>query len=185
MSTYTYSLQIMKELEKTLTGIDDQSCEELIDHIINARRIFVAGMGRSRLMLQAFAMRLMHLGLTVYVVGEIVTPAIGTGDLLMIGSGSGETESLVFAAQKAQPLGASIALVTIFPDSSIGRIADVMLKIKAPTSKLDTEYSSIQPGASCFEQSMLLVLDAFVLKIADRLALNANESLKLRHANLE
>ena len=59
-------------------------------------------------------MRLMHMGKQVYVVGEIVTPSIQQGDLLLIVSGSGETESLVAMAKKAKRLGATIATVTIF-----------------------------------------------------------------------
>lgn len=37
----------------------------------------------------------MHLGLQVYVVDDVTTPAIKTEDLLIIGSASGNTKSLV------------------------------------------------------------------------------------------
>ena len=120
------------------------------------------------------------MGLTVYVMGEVVTPAIREGDLLLIGSGSGETDSLVAAAKRAKAFGANLALITIFPDSSIGRIADEVVRINAPTSKAETSFVSIQPGGSCFEQSMLLLLDAFVIRIAETLRLNAEENLRLR-----
>jgi len=180
-----YSLKIVEELRTTLSGVDPETCEALISRIINAKRVFVAAAGRSALAIKAFAMRLMHLGFTVYVMGEIVTPAIREGDLLLIGSGSGETDSLVAAAKRAKLFGADLALITIMPDSSIGRIADVVVRISAPTSKADTGFVSIQPGGSCFEQSMLLLLDAFVLRIAELLKLDADENLRLRHANLE
>jgi len=185
MNLNEYSLQIVKELEKTLDGVDAGIGEEFSDRIIKAKRIFVAGAGRSQLMLRGLAMRLMHLGLTSYVMGETVTPAIEKGDLLIIGSGSGETASLVKAAEKAKNLGVDLALITIFPNSSIGRMADIVLRVKAPTSKADSEFTSMQPGGSCFEQSMLLICDAFVLRIAEKLQLDANDNLKLRHANLE
>jgi len=167
-----------------LSGVAPETCEALISRIINAKRIFVVAAGRSALTVKAFAMRLMHLGFMVYVMGEIVTPAIRKGDLLLIGSGSGETDSLVAAARRAKSFGADLALVTIMPDSSIGRIADVVVRISAPTSKEDTGFVSIQPGGSCFEQSMLL-LNAFVLRIVELLKLDADENLRLRHANLE
>lgn len=185
MTIREYSIEILKELENTLRGVDDGVADKMIDEVIGAKRIFVAGAGRSLLMLKGFAMRLMHLGFTAYVVGETVTPAIQKGDLLIVGSGSGETASLVKTAEKAKSLGVRIALVTIFPHSSIGKLADTVLAVNAPTSKADTPFKSIQPGGSCFEQSMLLLYDACILKISEKLGLNANENLKLRHANLE
>lgn len=185
MNAREYSLKIVEELRTTLSGVDPEACEALISRIIGAKRVFVAAAGRSALSIKAFAMRLMHLGLTVYVMGEIVTPAIREGDLLLIGSGSGETDSLVAAARRAKAFGADLALITIMPGSSIGKIADAVVRISAPTSKADTGFVSIQPGGSCFEQSMLLLLDAFVLRIAELLKLDADENLRLRHANLE
>jgi len=185
MNACEYSLQIVEELKKTLSGVDPVACEALISRIIKAKRVFFAAAGRSALSIRAFAMRLMHLGLTVYVMGEIVTPAIGEGDLLIIGSGSGETDSLLAAAKRAKSFGAELALVTIFPESSIGKLADEVVRISAPTSKVASNFTSIQPGGSCFEQSMLLLLDAFVIRIAETLNLDAEANLKLRHANLE
>jgi 6-phospho-3-hexuloisomerase len=185
MNACEYSLKIVEELKKTLSGVDPVACEALVARIVKANRVFVAAAGRSALSIKAFAMRLMHLGLTVYVMGEIVTPAIRPGDILLIGSGSGETDSLVAAARKAKSFGADLALITIIPDSSIGRIADEVVRISAPTSKADTGFVSIQPGGSCFEQSMLLLLDACVIRVAETLKLDAEENLKLRHANLE
>ena len=185
MNACEYSLQIAEELKKTLSGVDAASVEAMIARIVKAKRVFVAAAGRSALAIKAFAMRLMHLGLQVYVMGEIVTPAIKEGDLLLIGSGSGETGSLVTAAKRAKAFGAELALITIFPESSIGSIADEVVCISAPTSKADTGFVSIQPGGSCFEQSMLLLLDACVIRVAEALQLNAEENLKLRHANLE
>jgi len=185
MNALEYSFKIVEELKKTLSGVDPEACEALISHIIKAKRVFVAAAGRSALSIKAFAMRLMHLGLTVYVMGEVVTPAIGQGDLLLIGSGSGETDSLVAAAKKAKAYGADLALITIMPESSIGKIADEVVRISAPTSKADTGFVSIQPGGSCFEQSMLLLLDACVIRIAELCKLDAEANLRLRHANLE
>ena len=69
-------------------------------------RIFVAGAGRSGLCMRAFGMRLMHLGKTVYVVGETTTPSIAATDLLILGSGSGRTASLLAMAEQAQRRGA-------------------------------------------------------------------------------
>jgi 6-phospho-3-hexuloisomerase len=178
--------KIIEELDTVLSGIDSESIEALIDQILNAERIFLAGAGRSGLMIKAAAMRLMHLGLQVFVVGETVTPAITKKDLLIIGSGSGETASLVSMAQKASAIGAAIGLITIFPDSSIGRMASSIIEIAAPTPKSDKvqAFKSIQPMGSLFEQSMLLTLDSMIISIMDKLD-NNSDGMFVRHANLE
>ena len=84
--------KVEAEIKKVLSGIKAKDTEKLIDHILNAKNIFIVGQGRSGLMGRAFAMRLMHLGLRAYVVGEIVTPAIQGGDFLIAISGSGENQ---------------------------------------------------------------------------------------------
>ena len=178
--------QILTELDRTLSGIDSGSMDILQNLILSAKRVYIAGAGRSGLMARGFAMRLMHMGITAYVVGEIITPAIGKGDLLLIASGSGETASLVSMAKKARSLGAKLALVTIFPESTIGKMADASLKIPAPTPKssLENSAASIQPMGSLFEQSLMLTLDTLVMMLMEKLNLTSDEMFKM-HANLE
>ena len=133
-------------------------------------------------------MRLMHLGYTAYVVGEIVTPAIGEGDLLIIGSGSGETGSLVLMAEKAKQCGAKLALFTIYPESSIGKKADIVIRIPGVTAKSDIDrgVASIQPGGNLFEQTLLLLGDSIVIRIIHKGGFKSdNASMMRRHANLE
>lgn len=178
--------QVLSELSRTLSDISDESMQALSDLLIASKRVYIAGAGRSGLMARGFAMRLMHMGFSAYVVGEIVTPAIGAGDVLLIASGSGETGSLVNMAKKARSLGAKVALVTIFPESTIGQLADVALKIPAPTPKSDLENTaaSIQPMGSLFEQSLMLTFDILVLIIMEKLGKTSDEMFRL-HANLE
>ena len=86
---------ILQELTENEKRVSQDEMEKFADAILKADRIFVAGAGRSGFVARAFANRLMHMGLTVFFVGEPTTPAIKAGDLLVIGSGSGETGSLV------------------------------------------------------------------------------------------
>lgn len=182
------SVLIAQELQENLSRIDAASAKQLMDAILSKKRVFVAGCGRSLLMMRAFAMRLMHLGLVSYVVGETVTPAIEPDDLLIIGSGSGETGSLVNMAKKAKAVGASLCLITIYPTSTIGSLADLVVHIPGTTSKSQkaTGVKSIQPGGNMFEQCLLLYTDALVLTLAEYSALGlTDESMMKRHANLE
>ena len=103
--------EILEELTENAKHISSSSLEKFADEIIKARHIFVAGAGRSGFVARGFANRLMHLGLEVFFVGEPTTPAIEVKDLLIISSGSGETDSLVVMANKAREAGASVVTV--------------------------------------------------------------------------
>jgi 6-phospho-3-hexuloisomerase len=186
MNTTEYALAVVKELETTLGQVSSEQGEELTDCILKAGKILVAGAGRSGFAVKAFAMRLMHMGLETYVVGETVTPNLEAADLFVVGSGSGETGSLVAMAAKAKKIGATVALVTIRPESSIGRIADVVVGIPAPTPKAEVSasFKSIQPMGSLFEQSLLLFLDAVVLRLMEKRG-HSSDTMFTRHANLE
>ncbi|MBQ16737.1 MAG: 6-phospho-3-hexuloisomerase [Planctomycetaceae bacterium] len=186
MSVAERAARIAEEIGATVRRVDDEAASRLVEALAETPRVFVAGAGRSGCAVRAFAMRLAHLGLSAHVVGETTTAALAAGDLLVVGSGSGSTGSMVAIAQKAAALGGRIALVTIREGSPIGELAEIQLCVPAPTPKLDgpDEASSIQPMGSLFEQSLLVVLDAVVLGLMDRLASDPGTMFS-RHANLE
>ncbi|MFA7428341.1 MAG: 6-phospho-3-hexuloisomerase, partial [Mesotoga sp.] len=68
---------VIDEIKSVLAGVTDESIEELSGSILEAKRVFLFAMGRSGLAIKAFAMRLMHLGLKVHVVGEVTSPSLG------------------------------------------------------------------------------------------------------------
>lgn len=180
--------KIAEELVHNLEQISSKETSALIDALLHARTIFFAGCGRSLLMIRCFAMRMMHMGLPVYVVGETVTPAIQPGDLLVIGSGSGQTASLQMMALKAKQLNVSIALLTIDPLSEIAKLADFLVVIPGTSGKMQGKGTtqSIQPGGNLFEQTIMLLGDSISLCVAERLGLKLNDDMIMkRHANLE
>ncbi|NJJ39248.1 6-phospho-3-hexuloisomerase [Paenibacillus apii] len=185
MNTVQYAEEIINELQRSVSRLPVQEAEELAERVLRAKRIFLAGAGRSGLMGRAFAMRLMHAGKEAYVVGETVTPGIAEGDLLILGSGSGETQSLIAMAQKAKALGAGVAVVTINPESTIGRLADDTVKLPgAPKDQAAGSGSTIQPMASLFEQTLLLFYDAVILRLMDKTG-QTTTLMFGKHANLE
>ena len=186
MNIQAYISEILDELGETVEHVCNDSAEELADAILAAQTVFVAGVGRSGLAMKSFAMRLMHMGFDAYVVGETVTPSITDKDVLLVGSGSGSTSSLVVNASKADAIGATICLITIDEDSPIAQVADAVLTIPAPSPKVnrDLGFRSVQPMGSLFEQSLLLTLDAVVLLLMEK-AGKTPESMFTRHANLE
>ena len=104
---------ILKELQDATFKIEEEQIENVLKLIAPDKKIFLTGKGRSGLAAKGFANRLMHLGFQAYVIGEISTPHTKAGDLLIITSGSGETDALVSIAKKAKESGLYLGLVTI------------------------------------------------------------------------
>ncbi|HEY0208085.1 6-phospho-3-hexuloisomerase [Acerihabitans sp.] len=187
MAHCQYLLSIIKELSEDALQVDGASVDKLCDVTLNAGRVFVAGAGRSGFAARAFANRLMHLGFTVYFVGEPTTPSIQKNDLLVIGSGSGETASLVSMAQKAHKQQAKIATLTIFPEHTIGALSSVCVKIPGVTAKseeLSQKADSVQPSGSSFEQLSWLIYDSVIIKLKE-IKQQTDAQMYCRHANLE
>jgi 6-phospho-3-hexuloisomerase len=181
-----HSSEIISEIDKTIKKIDDISVSKVIEKIISDKRIFVAGAGRTGLVMRSFAMRLMHLGFRVYLIGDITTPSIDEEDILLIGSGSGNTSSLINISKKAKEIGVNTILLTIDPSSIIGRLASIKTCIPAPSPKLETknDYHSLQPMGSLFEQSLMIVLDTIIWMLMDKMEVDSKIMFK-NHANLE
>jgi len=178
---------ILRELETCLGAIHPESLDRALEEMSAAKRLFLAGCGRSGLAIRGFAMRLMHMGLNVHVVGETSTPAIHADDCLVIGSGSGRTASLVAMAGKAREIGAKIVLFTIDPKSPIAQRADVVVVIPSPSPKAQTSApapNSIQPMGTLFEQSLYLTFDALVVALMRERGVTSDQMFA-RHANLE
>ena len=138
------------------------------------------------MMSRTIGMRLMQMGLESYIIGDTITPGIYEKDLLIAGSGSGETMTTVNVAKRAKEQGAKIALITAHPESSLGKIADLSVKIPCPTKlHLNGEYKSIQPMSNLFEQSLLLFFDCIsIIIIQEKIKVTEKEMWRL-HANLE
>ncbi|NLP22473.1 MAG: 6-phospho-3-hexuloisomerase [Erysipelotrichaceae bacterium] len=177
---------IINELDTTLNSINEKDADAFVKLVDEANEVFCAGAGRSGFQVKGFAMRLMHMGVNSYVVGETCTPNITDEGLLVICSGSGETKSLVNHATKAKEVGAKIALITINPQSTIGKMADVVVEISAPSPKSAKEgqIKSIQPMGSLFEQSEGLFMDIAILKLME-IKNMTSETMFGRHANME
>lgn len=179
---------ILGELSSLFSRVDGGQVERLAAALRdNQGALFVAGAGRSGLLLRCFAMRMMHMGFATHMLGDVTTPAAKAGDILLIGSGSGETGSLATLADKAKRLGVTVALVTANPDSTIAGLADLVVAVPAPTPKAHGELDSVaseQPMGNLFEQGMFLLLDALVVFLMDQTGISSERMFE-RHANLE
>lgn len=179
--------QVLDEVGRCVHLVSSESLAQAVMLMERAPRIFVAGAGRSGLCMQALAMRLMHLGKPTFVVGETTTPSITDGDLLILGSGSGKTASLLPNAEQARRHGAAILLFTADETAPLAALANFCLLIPAPLAA-DREKKganqSVQPLGTLFEQSLLLLGDSLVLGLMERMDVDESQ-MALRHANLQ
>ncbi|MHB9024195.1 MAG: 6-phospho-3-hexuloisomerase [Armatimonadota bacterium] len=180
------ALQLVDEVGEVIRRVKPGEVERLAEAIIRCRRLFLDGRGRSGLMMRAFAIRLTHLDIHCHVVGESTTPALRTGDLLLVGSGSGETFTPLLTAQTAKMAGGTIAVLTSRPESSMAQLANLVVVIPAPVreeSAVETTHT-IQPMGSLFEQALFILLDTIVLLLKARLQRD-DQMMMARHTNLE
>jgi 6-phospho-3-hexuloisomerase len=175
---------IFNELERTLAAVSEVEIDVSQRIILAAKRLFVTGAGRSGLALKMAAMRLMHLGLVVHVVGEVTAPAIGPDDLLLVASGSGTTAGAVHAAEVALKAGAQVLVLTTAPASKLAGLAQQVMVIPAAAKQDHGGMKSEQYAGALFEQSVLLVMDAMFQGMWHQRGESA-EQLWKRHANLE
>ncbi len=197
-----YEYEAMKEIaafiERSIEELDRREVEKFSEKLVEIYRkgakVLVMGAGRSGLVGRAFAMRLMHMGFQSYVLGDTITPSISAGDVAIAISGSGRTELIVTAAKVAKKVGAEVLAVTSYPDSPLGEIADIVLRIPGRTKLAEEKdyfarqilglHEPLAPLGTLFEDTAMVVLDGIIGGLMHRL--NKSESdLKSKHANIE
>ncbi|MEM2258586.1 MAG: 6-phospho-3-hexuloisomerase [Candidatus Thermoplasmatota archaeon] len=170
---------ISNEAKRIVEEVEEKKIEEMIKYFFEAKNIFVYGAGRSGLVGKAFAIRLVHLGFSTFVIGETITVPVKKGDLVVLISGSGETIPVTMTAEIARRLGAKIISITANPDSHIARFGDVVIVLKEKERNKE-----LAPLGTVFEASAWIFLDAVVAELMAKKGEN-EESMKRRHATLE
>jgi 6-phospho-3-hexuloisomerase len=170
--------QMAATITKTADMLDQDQMAAFFQEMLSAKRVYVAGAGRSGFIAKAFGLRLMHLGLEVYIVGETITPAFRSGDTLVVFSGSGETHSMVSICGTAKELGGMICLITASQDSKMSRMADCVVnlgditgyyrkdknsfEIRQLTGKYRSVITAFAPLGTLFETLALIFSDAVI-----------------------
>lgn len=189
-------LLMASKIRSIANKISDTDIERFIYELLSAKRIYVMGAGRSGLVAKAFAMRLMHLGLQAYVVGETITPALNRGDVIVVFSGSGRTKTVADIAETGKEIGAHICLITSNADSRIGKISDSIVIIEHQRDDVDDdaaefeirqmmgEHKSFAPLGTLFETASMIFGDAVISRLME-ITKTDESALKNRHANIE
>lgn len=168
---------IGSEVSRVLEHIDPKAFEAFC-RLFNdqTRRWFFTGQGRSGLVAEMAAMRIMHLGFETHVLGEATAPSVRHGDGLFIISNSGRTPISATFAEIGQAEGATVALLTANPSSPLTAMADATLTLSSARTE--------QFGGSLFEQASLIAMDAVVLEIASGDS-GAYQRMRNRHTNMQ
>jgi len=186
---------IVVNLNDIIGRLDREAIKATIQKILEGDKIFVMGAGRSGLVAKAFAMRLMHLGFSAYVVGETTTPAVQPQDVVIAISGSGETHSIADLGKIVKDIGSTLITVTSKKESTLGRISDIAMILPSKTKNdLDEggylernmrgDYKNLPPLGTSFEITSLIFLDSIIAQLI-RLTGASEAELKSRHTNIE
>ena len=175
----------LADLGEVFTALPDGVAEPLIEAILSARRIAVYGAGREGLAIKGFAMRLFHMGRDVHVVGDMTTPPVGPGDLLIVTTGQGELPTAEALVDIARAAGARTAVITAEPDGRTSRKVDIRIVIPAQTMANDRGARvSVLPMGSLFEFAEAIFFELVILELRARTGETA-ETMRSRHTNLE
>ena len=180
---YENSQAVMEELSHLLDKVSQEQIKSYTKELLQAEKVFFIGVGRVRLALEAAVKRLTHLGIQCHMVGDLNEPPITNKDLLVVGSGSGESVIPLEIAKKAKSFDARMVHLTSNPASSIAQLADTIVQFESP-SKSSQAFTSIQPMTTVFEQGLLLFHDVLTLQLMEERGMTFEE-LKANHANLE
>lgn len=158
--------------------------EALAQPILDARRIALFGVGREGLMMLALAMRLFHMGLDAHVVGDMTTPPVGEGDLLIVSAGPGDLSTVTALVGTANGAGARTLCITAEPDGVTSKAASAIVHLPAQTMARDRGGASVLPMGSLYEAAMFLFFEIAILHLRERIGISAEE-MRARHTNLE
>lgn len=174
------------EIRDATAAVDPAELAALVTELASAKRIVAHGLGREGLMMRALVMRLYHLGLDAHVWGDMSTPPLGRGDLLLVSAGPGGFATIDSLLGIAQGAGARVACITARPTGSSASAADLVLTIPAQTMASDQRAmaTSVLPMGSLFEGAQYLTFELLVLALRDHLGADF-AAMRARHTNLE
>jgi 6-phospho-3-hexuloisomerase len=172
------------ELAEFAARMDEAALEPAIGAILDARRVMLYGCGREGLMMQALAMRLHHLGLSVCMQGDMEAFPLAAGDLFLCAAGPGQLSTASALCGVARDAGARVVVITAEPEGATAAMADELLVIRAQTMARDVGSESVLPMGSLFEGAMFLVFEVMVLRLRETLGETA-DSMRARHTNME
>lgn len=169
---------LLKEISDAVLSIDDGSQNRFVDLLLSKKTIFIYGSGRSGLVGQFFAVRLVQLGLDVHFIGDMTTPIIGKEDLAVLISNTGETMSAVQTANIARRIGCHVVSLTSSPSSKLAHASNDVIRL---TVKRNSDTKVYAPLGTIFEDAVIMFFDSLVPCLMKRLECT-EDGMRKRHA---
>jgi 6-phospho-3-hexuloisomerase len=174
----------LQEIADAVHSVSDTEIDGVVDELLAARRIACYAGGREGLVMRGLVMRLFHAGLDVHYVGEMTTPAVGPGDLLVLSCGPGRISMVEALAGVAERDGARLLYLTAQPQNPPAERADRTVRITAQTMADDRESAAALPMGSAYEIAVFVLVDLITNRVRRRRS-ESVEELRSRHTNLE
>lgn len=199
---------LSQAISENIRTILDEIILDLLKTIEEADEIYVHGAGRSGNVARSFATRLMHLGYTVYVVGEPTTAAMSSNDCYFIISGSGDTPSIANSAEAMREnVNPTIVTLTMNSDGRVAKVANLIIRIQGKeivngrkselNKKLENnepidwavrqlleKFDVFAPLNTVFEDTAIIFLDT-VIDILAKFKGTTEDDMRKRHTKTE
>lgn len=189
------SQAVLGEVSTALTAVGACDIANLAKDVCGARKVCCYGVGRERFVMQALVMRLCHMGVDAWMVGEPNTPAVGSDDILMASAGPSFYNTVNAICLAAIRAGAKVIAFTGHQTAPLP-FADKVVRIPAqpvpsPVSKSpkyemsngDAQHKTL-PLGSAFEATLWMMFECMCVMIQKKLGVQESEMVA-RHTNLE
>ena len=180
----TLGTRACQDLEAVFSKFEPSQLEILSQELLSAKRIVCYGVGREGLIMAAIAMRLMHAGFKSYVVGEMVTPPVGAGDVFFTSAGPGHFPTIETLLKVAREAGGRTVIVTAQPARAAQMPVDVVIHLPAQTMVDVTAGLSVLTMGTHYEAALLLLGDLLILRLLE-LTNQKREDMYTRYTNMK
>lgn len=185
MSFKAFAHLICDELMEVIDKTDESQIEPILDAIMQARKVFVYGLGREGTAMEFFVMRLMHLGKTAVWAWDDTAPACGPDDLFIISNGSGKSTVLNSVAQRVRDAGCKLLTITANRESPLSEKSDIVFFLPAFAYRVDDPSELVatkQSMGSLYEIASVVVCDSIIASLQAKMSV-CEEQMKQRHRN--
>lgn len=145
--------KIIRELGSAAETLNHKQIANLVALISSDKFNKVVGFGAGRMgfAIRSFIMRLSHIGIDAYMIGDTNFPKIDENTLVLINSSSGNTETMLLYAKQAKEHGGHIVTITANKTGKLSMVSDLVVTY-------EVEKSS-QIMKSVYEQFSFILFD--------------------------
>ncbi len=178
MNNYDETVKtLINSIGSVASSVDQKKLDGLVDALLKKRKIFIHGSGRSGLVGQYFAVRLVQLGLNVYFIGDMTTPIVGKDDLTIIISNTGETVSCVQTANISRRLGSEVISITSSARNKLAHASNSVIIVNTEGES----NGNLLPLGTLFEDATIVMFDSLIPTLMEKLNLSEDD-MRRNHA---